>query len=82
MSASVAPSSQAPSTWTAGAPPQAARHSTRLTVNFPSALVPPSEIPSLRQVDWSRPSAPPSEQERVVQNSSSVSPSGWKRYIA
>ena len=81
MSASVACSSHSPFTCTAGAPPHAARHSTPFTVNLPSALVPPGLIPSLPHVFAMSASAPPSAQERVVQNSMSVFPSGFSRNI-
>ncbi len=81
MSAAVACSSHSPFTCTAGAPPQAARHSTPLTVNFPSGVVPPGSIPSLRQACSSSSSAPPSAQESVVQTSMSVFPSGFSRNI-
>ena len=77
-SASVACSSHWPFTCTAGAPPHAARHSTRFTVNFLSAVVSPGLIPSFLQVDWSSPSAPFRVQERVVHTSMSVFPGGSK----
>ena len=81
MSAAVACSSHSPFTCTAGAPPQAARHSTPLTVNFPSGVVSPGLTPSLRQVCSSSSSAPPRAQESVVQTSMSVFPSGFSRNI-
>ena len=50
MSASFACSSHSPFTCTAGAPPQAARHSTGFTVNLPSLVVPWGSMPSFLQV--------------------------------
>ena len=81
MSASVACSSHSPFTCTAGAPPQAARHSTPRTVNLPSADVPPGLMPSFWHVEAISSSAPPSAHERVMQNSISVFPSGLNRNI-
>ena len=81
MSPSVACSSHSPSTCTAGAPPQAARHSTGFTVNLPSPVVPPGRIPSLEQVRCISSSDPPRAQERVTQNSTRVFPSGLNRNI-
>ncbi len=74
-------SSHSPFTWTAGAPPQAARHSASLTVNFPSAVVPPGSMPSFLQVCPSSFSAPPRAQESVVHTSMTVSPFGSRRNI-
>ena len=78
MSDSEACSSHSPFTCTAGAPPQAARHSTSLTVNFPSPVVPPASIPSLRQACPRRPSEPPRAHDNVVQTSMRVFPFGWR----
>ena len=81
MSASFACSSHSPLTCTAGAPPHAARHSTGFTVNLPSSVVPWGAMPSFLQVRSSSSSAPPRAQERVVQISMIVFPSGCRRNI-
>ena len=78
-SAGVACSSHSPFTCTAGAPPQAARHSTPFTVNLPSAVVSPGFTPSLRQACSTSSSAPPSAHDSVVHTSISVFPSGLSR---
>ncbi len=79
MSPAEACSSHSPFTCTAGAPPHAARHSTSLTVNLPSAVVPPGSMPSFRQVWCRSSSAPPSAQDSVVQTSIVVAPAGLSR---
>ncbi len=82
MSASVQCSSQSPLTCAAGPPPQAPRHSTRVTTNRPSCVTSPSWTPSFRQVRSIRPSAPLRAQDRLVQISTWVLPQGRKRNIA
>ena len=82
MSASVQCSSQSPLTWAVGPPPQAPRHSTRVTTNRPSGVTSPSCTPSFLQVRSIRPSAPFRAQERLVQISTCCFPQGRKRNIA
>jgi hypothetical protein len=81
MSSVVVPSIHFPSNCMAGAPPQAARHSTRRTVYLPSGVVCPSWMPSFAHACSTRASAPLSAHEMFVQISIWCCPSGWNRYI-